>query len=117
MENTNIKPIVLRKTETDEVFTLEFTRDSVKYAQRNGFNIDEIDVKPMVVVPDLFFYAFRANHKNITHEKSDKILYEDLGGMSDAMLERLIRLYHLPYEALLHIGDEEVKNAKMTVEM
>lgn len=113
----NVKPIVLTDTETNEVYTLEFTRETVKFAQRNGFNIDDIDTKPFLAVPDLFYYAFRANHKFMTHEKTDKILYDDLGGLPDGALERLAKLYYKPYESLLNSSEnKERKNAKMTVE-
>lgn len=115
----NVKPIRLTNTETKDTYILEFTRESVKHSQRNGFNIDEIDTKPMIAVPDLFYYAFRAHHRNITHEKTDKILFEDLGGLQDGMLERLVKLYYVPFESLLNVSenDDERKNSKMTVEL
>lgn len=116
MKKTEIKPIVLTDNETGIKYTLEFTRDSVKFAQFKGFNIDDIDTKPMLAIPDLFYYSFRANHKNVSREKIDK-LFEELGGMPSGMLERLIQLYYLPYNTLIADEDEgEPKNAKLTVE-
>ena len=41
----NVKPIVITNTETKDVYTLEFTRDSVKFAQFKGFNVDDIETK------------------------------------------------------------------------
>lgn len=111
-----VNPIILTDTETNDKFTLEFTRDSVKFAQFKGFNVDDIETKPMIAIPDLFYYAFRANHKNISREKVDK-LFEGLGGMPSGMLERLMELYYLPYNTLISGDDEEErKNAKVTVE-
>lgn len=117
MKKDEIRPIVLTDNESGDKYTLEFTRETVKFAQFKGFDIDDIEKKPMIAVPDLFYYAFRANHKNISREKTDKILFEDLGGMPSGMLERLMQLYYLPYETLLSQDEKETKNAKMTVEM
>lgn len=113
----NINPIVLTDNETNEKYILEFTRETTKYAERNGFNIDDIDIKPMTTVPDLFFFAFRAHHRNITHDKSDKILFEDLGGLNEAIIERLVKLYYKPLEALINKEGNDEKNARMTVQL
>lgn len=117
-EEKKINPIVLTDKETNEVYTLEFTRESVCWAQNKGFNIDEIETKPMVAIPYLFFYAFRAHHKFTKKETTDKILFEDLGGLPDGALERLAELYYLPYNTMFNSKekDEEIKNSKMTME-
>lgn len=115
MEKENVKPIVLTNTETNETYTLEFTRDTVKHAERQGFDIDNIDKAPLTMTIELFYLAFRAHHKNVTREKAEKILFEDLGGVPDGMLERLIKLYALPFESLIN-NEGNSKNAKMTVQ-
>ncbi len=114
--NKEIRPITLTDNESGTKYTLEFTRETVGFAQFKGFNIEDIDAKAMIAVPDLFYYSFRANHKSISREKTDKILFEDLKGLPSGMLERLVQLYYLPYETLLNSDEEETKNAKMTVE-
>ena len=119
MENKElqeIRPIILTDTESGEKYTLEFTRDSVAYAQYKGFVIDDVNVKPMVAIPDLFRYAFRAHHKNISTLKIDK-LFDELGGLPDGMLERLVELYYKPYNCLFNADEGETKNAKVTVEL
>lgn len=110
-----VKPIVLTNTETNEVFTLEFSRESVYFAEGRGFDIDDLSKFPMTKIPELFYYSFRKNHRNISREKTDRILFEDLGGMKEGMLSRLVELYSVPFETLTN-KDEETKNAKMTVE-
>lgn len=112
--NEKIEPIVLQDTETGMEYTLEFNRDSVKFAEARGFSIDKVSDAPMTYVPDLFFYAFRMHHKNISREKTDRMLFEDLGGMPDGMIERLGMLYALPYDALTQ-SEEKSKNAKLKV--
>ena len=52
-----VKPIII-KSDTEE-FTLEFNRESIKFAEMRGFKIDEVSSFPMTKVPELFFYAFR----------------------------------------------------------
>lgn len=112
-----LKPIVLTNTDTNETFTLEFTRDTVKFAESRGFIADNIDKFPNTLVPDLFYFAFRAHHKRMTHEMTDKILFEDLGGMPEGMLTRLVELYYAPLEALTQSDEDKArKNAKMTVD-
>lgn len=110
-----INPIIITNNDTGEKYTLEFTRETVKFAERHGFDFDNIDRYPMTTVPELFYYAFRAHHKSVTKDNADKILFEDLGGISNAMVKRLGQLYTKPFEELT-CEDGETKNAKMTVE-
>lgn len=118
MENVNekakVRPIVLTDTETGEKYVLEYTRESVKFAESRGFDINDLSKFPMSKVPEMFFYAFRCHHRNISREKTDKILFEDLGGIPDGMLERLAELYAVPFETLT--TGENKENPKMTVE-
>lgn len=111
-----IKPIVIKDKETSEEFVLEFNRESVKFAEDRGFSMDDVGNKPMTGIPDLFFYAFRMHHKNVARDKTDKILFDKLGGLTSGMIERLGQLYAAPFDCL--ISDEDApKNSKMTVEM
>ena len=107
-----MKPIILKNKETE--YTLEFNRESVKFAELRGFNIDDVSNFPMTKIPELFFYAFRMHHKNIARDKTDKIL-EEMGGLPDGFIARLVELYTEPFNFLLE--GEERKNSKWTVEM
>lgn len=110
-----ITPIILTDTESGDKYTLEFTAESVKYAQFKGFNIDDIEKTPMITIPLLFEYSFRANHKNVSKTKIDK-LWDELHGMPNGMLERLTELYYKPYDCLVNNDEDARKNAKVTVE-
>jgi hypothetical protein len=114
--NEKVRPLILRDNETKDVYTLEFSRDSVRFAESRGFSISSISDFPMTKIPELFFYAFRMHHKNIAREKTDKILFEDLGGLREGMLERLYSLYSAPFDALANDGEDNEKNSRMTVE-
>ena len=113
--NEKINPIVLTNNETGDVYTLEFNRESVRFAEARGFDIDDVSKYPMSKLPELFYYAFRMHHKSVSRERADRILFDDLGGMPEGMAERLGALYAAPFEALTNKG-EKSKNSKMTVE-
>jgi hypothetical protein len=118
-ENEKVRPIVIHDTENGRDYTLEFDLESVRFAQARGFDSDDIGKFPVIKTEELFYYAFRKNHKNVPKEKTDKILWEGLGGIGnlpDGFIERLIMLYYDPINAVKS-AEEEGKNAKVTVEM
>lgn len=112
----DIKPIVLTDNDTGKVYTLEFSCDSVRFAERHGFSLSDVERYPMTKVPELFFYAFRMHHKDVARNKTDEILNEKLGGITQAMYERLIALYDAPFGAFL-VEDDAANPTKMTVEL
>jgi hypothetical protein len=115
--NEKVKPLILTDNETGEKYTLEFSRESVKFAEARGFDIGDVNKFPMTKLPDLFYYAFRMHHRNIARERTDRILFDDLGGLPAAGLERLYMLYSAPFDALVLSPEYgETKNARMTVE-
>lgn len=116
MAKEKINPIVLTDEETGRRYTLEFNRESVRYAESKGFSVDKLSDAPMTMIPALFYYAFRMHHRNMSKEQTDKILFEKLGGLPEGMLTRLGELYNAPFMALLATEDEgEKENPRMTV--
>lgn len=110
-----VKPIKVTDNDTGMTYTLEFDRESIKFAESRNFDIQELEKKPMSMIPELWFYAFRMHHKMVSREKTDKLL-EGLGGIPDGLLQRLVELYTIPYKVLLPQGDENSKNSKVVVE-
>ena len=110
-----VKPIVLTDTTNGDKFTLEFNRESVRFAEMKGFKIDDVSEKPMTALPMLFYFAFRMHHKALPKDKVDK-LFEEMGGLTEAMIERLGQLYAMPFNSLIQ-DEEELKNSKVTVEL
>ena len=111
------KPIVLHDEETGQEYTLEFNRDSIRFAESRGFVIEDVGKYPMTKVYELFFYSFRMHHKNVSREKTDRLIDEGwggLGGIPEGVIERLGELYAAPFIALT---DGEEKNARLTVEL
>ena len=116
--NEKVKPLVLIDNETGERYSLEFSRESVKFAEARGFAIEDSVKFPQTKIPDLFYFAFRKNHRNISRERTDRMLYDDLQGLSTAAIERLLMLYQEPQNALIRTDEDgEPKNARMTVEL
>lgn len=114
--NEVIKPIILHDEEAKKDYTLEFDRETVMWCEARGFKIEDVGDFLMTKGPELFFYAFRMHHKNVSRERTDRLLFDDLGGFPKGMVERLIQLYMAPYEALNAARDGAAKNPKVTVE-
>lgn len=116
MENATVKPLIIRDKETNTPkYTLEFNRESVAWAERRGFKVNEVADFPVTGVSDLFFYAFRMHHKGITHDMTDGILKEVGGWNADGLVKRLMALYDAGMDSLNAAGGDE-KNAKYALE-
>ena len=112
-----IEPVKITYTPTNEEYILDFSRESAVFAQERGFSTDEIYTKPTVLIPALFFFSLRKNHRSIAKNQADK-LFEKLfpNGMPKAVLQRLIELFD--QASLIGIlEDEEGKNSETVVEL
>ena len=107
-------PITITDPDTQEVYTLDFDREAVKFAERRGFKIMEFQNTPDTGISDLFFYAFRKNHKNVAKDKTDKLL-DELGGLRPEEVNRLQELYSASIMSLN--VDGERKNSRVKVEL
>ena len=119
MATEKAKPIIIKNAETGEEYTLEFNRESVKFADARKFDIDEVSKYPMTKIPELFWYAFRMHHKNMSKADTDKIFFEQLGGFEgvpEGFGTRLGDLYNAPFMASFD-GEKIEKNPNVTVEM
>lgn len=112
MEN-KLKPIAITDEKGNE-YVLEFTRETVRFAENRGFDISELTKYPQTNIPLLFFYAFRKNHKNISRSQTDDLL-DRLGGLTGEEIERLAQLYNQPTESLIIAEDGGRKNSKLKV--
>lgn len=91
-------------------YTLEFTRKSVKTMENGGFNLSELDSKPMTVLPTLFAGAFLAHHKYVKEEVIDEI-YAHMPNKKD-LVEKLAEMYNEPIEALVSEPVDSEKNVE-----
>jgi hypothetical protein len=81
-------------------YTLEYTRETVKQMEREGFVASDIMTKPMNTLPKLFAGAFKAHHKyDVKQKEIDEIF--NLFTNKTALVEKLAEMYHDPFEALM----------------
>lgn len=86
-------------------YTLEYTRESVKQMEREGFVAGDIMNKPMLTLPKLFAGAFKAHHRFDTKQKQIDEMF-DLFTNKGALVEKLAEMYSEPMEALMDDADE-----------
>ena len=86
-------------------YTLEYTRESVKQMEREGFVANDIITKPMLTLPKLFAGAFKAHHRFDTKQKQIDEIFE-LFKSKQALVEKLAEMYAEPMETLLDDVDE-----------
>lgn len=117
MDNERIAPVVLTDNKTDVKYTLDFSRDSIVFAENRGFRIDQVSEHPVSVLSDLFFYSFRMYHRNVARSKTDDLL-KRMGCMSESLATRLVSLYIQAQTSNSIQSDEDfAKNAEVTVEL
>ena len=75
-------------------YTLEYSRQSVKTMEAQGFVLDELTSKPMTMIPLLFSGAFIKNHSGKDGVKR-KVVDEIFDNISDksGLMEVLMEMY------------------------
>jgi hypothetical protein len=73
----------------DKDYELEYTRQSVRMMESQGFVLDQISSKPMTMIPMLFSGAFAKNHRGLKRALIDEILENvtDKAGLINALIE------------------------------
>lgn len=112
-----VNPIRLIDKETDESYILDFDLESIKFADRQGLDPDLVLKFPATQGELLFYCAFRKNHRNVAREKTNKILWEYLGGFNETTGKVFARLIELYYSALGTLSVEEQENPRVAVEL
>lgn len=118
MATEKINPIRITDKDTGVEYELDFSRDSVRFVEAQGYKVDETFDFPATNIPKLFWYAFRKNHKGLAKSQTDALL-EKMGGLTQKVAERLILLYNQAVMANNVIQDDEdlEKNSRVTVEL
>lgn len=87
-------------------YTLEYTRESVKQMEREGFVVSDIIDKPMLTLPKLFAGAFKAHHRFDVKQKQIDEFFE-LFKNKQALAEKLAEMYAEPMETLMDDENDE----------
>ena len=75
-------------------YVLEYSRQSVKTMESQGFVLEELTTKPMTMIPLLFAGAFIKNHsgKDGVKRKVVDEIFEEIGDKT-ALMEALMEMY------------------------
>lgn len=87
-------------------YTLEYTRESVKQMQREGFAASDLVNKSMIVLPQLFAGAFKAHHRYDVKQKEIDEMFAQFKN-KQALVEKLAEMYHEPMETLMDDPEDE----------
>jgi hypothetical protein len=93
-------------------YTLEFTRRSVEQMEKDGFVADDIQKKPMTMLPALFAGAFKAHHRFVKPEVINEI-FSKMTNKGD-LIGKLAEMYNEPLMALIDEPAESSENLTWT---
>ena len=86
-------------------YCLEYTRESVKQMEREGFKSSDVLEKPMITLPKLFAGAFKAHHRFGIKSNEIEAMFNKFTN-KDALFEKLAEMYNEPMEAMLDEPEE-----------
>lgn len=92
-------------------YTLEYTRKTVEMMEKNGFIAEDVQRKPMSMLPALFAGAFLAHHRFVKRDVIDSI-YNRMNH-KDELITALVEMYNEPLISLFdepEQDDDETKN-------
>lgn len=77
-------------------YDLEYSRNSVKQMEQQGFALDKISEQPMNMIPMLVYGAFAKNHKGIKRSLVDEIyehIADKVGDGDNGFIHALLEMY------------------------
>ena len=92
-------------TYNDKEYTLEFTRQTVRTMESQGFVFDELTTKPATMFPMLFAGAFYRHHKGMKRALQDEI-YDELPRKTD-FIQVLGEMYAETLSSLMDDKEDE----------
>lgn len=109
------KPMVITDPDNGREYTLEYNRKTVAKTEEAGLDVNRLDSASMTMIPIMFWGAFLMHHPHMDREKTDKILFEGLGGLTKDEMARLGELYAVPFKTLIADEDAEANPRRMAV--
>jgi hypothetical protein len=85
-------------------YCLEFTRESVKQMEREGFVLEDVVRKPLLTLPIFFAGAFKAHHRFDAKQKKIEEIFEKIEN-KEGLFSKLLDMYQYPMEEM--IDDEK----------
>lgn len=113
-----IPAIRITDNDTGKVYELDFNRESVRFVESQGFKVEETFDFPNINIPKLFYFSFRAYHKNVSLNQAQALL-DKMGGITEDIAIRLVDLYRQATAANNVVQEKEdlAKNFHVTVEL
>lgn len=105
------KQLTINDPVSGVTYTLEYTRKTVEMMEKNGFIADDVQRKPMSMLPALFAGAFLAHHRFVKRDVIDSIY--DRMNHKDELITALVEMYNEPLISLFdepEQNDDETKN-------
>ena len=93
------KQFTINGPTTGVTYTLEYTRKTVEMMEKSGFVADDVQRKPMTMLPALFAGAFLAHHRFVKRDVIDSI-YARMNH-KDELISALVEMYNEPLLSLL----------------
>ena len=106
------KQLTIKDNSTGEIYTLEYTRKTVKMMEQNGFVAEDLTKKPMTMLPALFAGAFLAHHRFVKQDVIDDI-YKKLP-KKDELIGKLVEMYNEPILTLLDDSEPDGDEGNMS---
>lgn len=110
-----VNPMVITDPDQGRSYTLEFSRKTVTRTEQAGLDVNQLESKAMTMVPIMFWGAFLMHHPYMTREQTDKILFDGLGGLNEAEMAHLGKLYAEAYQTLIASEGENENPRRMAV--
>ena len=102
-----IPPIRITDNDTGDSYELDFNRESVKFMANQGFVMDDNFIDLIAKNgEELWYYAFRANHRRLSRNQTDR-LYDKMGGLAPKVIKRLMELYNQALMSNSIVQDDE----------
>lgn len=100
----------IRFTYDEREYVLEYTKRSIKQMEKEGFNYQEIDTKPLTMIPLLVKGAMLAHQRWVTDDEVDEVIsvIKDKSGF-------YAQLSEMYAEQLSYLAEEGEKNVEWTV--
>ena len=103
----------------DKDYTLEMTRDSIKWLEATGFNLEEFDRKPVTFYDLVWTSLFIANHKDVNPNLAIKLMdtYQKSGKSPANVVKFGIEEYQSFMNALADTNSKEIDEKLEIIEV
>lgn len=120
-EITKAEPIRITDSRNHREYILDFTRETVVFAEDRDFDWDLVVTKPATMIPLIWWVAFRRYQPKVSKTEAEELL-NAIGGVTPAILARLHELYDQSITSLINLDEEEsaeesAKNVMVSVKM